>query len=121
MTLVSAGATSGTAGTAGNTVNWDGVVPAGGSVVITITATVAAGVGGQTCSNQGTVNFDADGNGTNESSALTDDPAVGGATDPTAFTVATLLEIPTLGEAGLIGLCLLLAGVALLRLRRRSA
>ena len=38
-------------------------------------------------SNQGTASFDADGNGSNESTALTDDPGVAGAADPTSFTV----------------------------------
>ncbi len=88
LTLVSATATSGTATTAGNTVNWNGsLAPLGGSVTITITATINAGTGGTTISNQGTVSFDADGNGTNESTALTDDPAVAGATNPTSFVV----------------------------------
>jgi uncharacterized repeat protein (TIGR01451 family) len=121
LTLVSATATSGTAATAGNTVNWDGVIPANGSVTITITATINAGTGGQTISNQGTVNFDADGNGTNESSATTDDPSVTGAANPTTFRVLDITQIPTLNEVGLIALCLLLAGAALLRLRRRTA
>ena len=44
LTLVSASATSGTATTAGNTANWNGsLAPLGGSVTITITATVNAG------------------------------------------------------------------------------
>jgi len=88
LALVSAVASSGTATTAGNTVNWDGVVaPLGGIVTITITATINAGTESTVISNQGTVSYDADGNGTNESSLLTDDPAVGGGSDPTSFTV----------------------------------
>ena len=87
LTLVSASSTSGTAGTAGNTVNWNGSVPAnGGSVTITIDATINSGTTGSV-SNQGTVNYDADGNGTNEVVLLTDDPAAAGATNPTSFTV----------------------------------
>ncbi len=88
LTLVSAIASSGTAATAASTVTWDGsLAPLGGSVTITITATVNAGTHGTTISNQGSVSYDADGNGSNESTAMTDDPAVGGATDPTAFVV----------------------------------
>ncbi len=89
LTLVSATATSGTAvATVGtNTVTWNGSIAASGSVTITITATVNAGTQGTTISNQGTVSFDADGNGTNESTKLTDDPAVTGAANPTSFVV----------------------------------
>lgn len=89
LTLVSANATSGTAvATVGtNTVTWDGAIAGGGSVTITITATINTGTTGTTISNQGTINYDADGNGTNESTGLTDDPSVGGANDPTSFVV----------------------------------
>lgn len=90
LTLVSASAPSGTAnanvGT--NTVTWNGSIPAAGSVTITINATINLLTGGTVISNQGTAFFDADGNGTNESSALTDDPGQPGASDPTQFTVA---------------------------------
>ena len=91
LTLVSALATSGTAtATLGtNTVTWDGGVPAGGSVTITILATINVGTAGATVSNQGAISYDADGDGTNEASAVTDDPAVGGAADPTIFGVLT--------------------------------
>ena len=118
LLLVSASATSGTAAVAGNTATWNGSIPGNGSVTITITATVTAGVGA-IISNQGTVNFDADGNGTNESSALTDDPGVGGATDATGFTVGSVIEVPTLGDFGLLGLGLGIAGAAAAALRRR--
>lgn len=89
VTLVSATATSGTAvaTTGTNTVTWNGAIPQTGTVTLTITATVDANATGM-ISNQGTVNFDSDGNNTNDATALTDDPAVGGASDPTTFTVA---------------------------------
>jgi hypothetical protein len=71
-----------------NTVTWNGSLAIlGGSVTITITATVDPVPRGTTVTNQGTANFDADGNGTNESSTLTDDPGVGGSSDPTSFVV----------------------------------
>ncbi|HSF43151.1 MAG TPA: S8 family serine peptidase, partial [Thermoanaerobaculia bacterium] len=97
LTLVSASATSGTAvATVGtNTVTWNGSVPAGGSVTVTIQATINAGTAGQTVSNQGTVNHDPDGNGVNEAASLTDSPAAGGATDPTSFLVLSPSSVGT--------------------------
>jgi uncharacterized repeat protein (TIGR01451 family) len=125
LTLVNASATSGTAlaTVATNTVTWNGGIPAGGSVTITINATINAGVAnGTSISNQGTVAYDADGNGTNEASAVTDDPAAGGAGNPTTFIVGaqSAAEIPTLNEIGLALLVALLAlgGTGLLRRRR---
>jgi uncharacterized repeat protein (TIGR01451 family) len=92
LTLVSANATSGTAvATVGtNTVTWNGTLAAlTGSVTITITATVKNTVSdGDAVSNQATYSYDSDGNGTNEASGMTDDPGVGGTTDPTSFAVA---------------------------------
>jgi uncharacterized repeat protein (TIGR01451 family) len=119
LTLTGASATSGTATTGGNTVHWNGSIPAGGSVTITITAIINNGAAGQTITNQGTIFFDADGNGTNESSILTDDPNVGGASDPTAFQVAGIAQVPTLSSLSLAVLALLLACGALLALARR--
>jgi len=99
LTLASAVATSGAATSSGNTVSWDGSIAVGGSVTITITATVNAGTYGQTISNQGIVFFDADGNGSNESSVLTDDPGVGGASDPTTFSVPATGALSGVGSA----------------------
>jgi uncharacterized repeat protein (TIGR01451 family) len=100
VTIVSATATSGTAvATVGaNTVTWNGGVPGGGSVTITITATVAAAVG-QTVSAQGAIAYDADGNGTNEATALTDDPGVNGL-NATVFTVRSALVSGTQTATG---------------------
>ena len=80
----SSGAAVATVGT--NTVTWNGGIAAGGSVTITITATVTGAIGA-VISNQGTVSFDADLNGSNESTVLTDDPSAAGAANPTTFTV----------------------------------
>lgn len=124
MTLVSATATSGTpvANVGLNTVTWNGSIPASGSVTITINATIDAGSAGSNLSNQGTVNFDADLNGSNESSAPTDDPAVGGATDPTVIAVVgvSVIEVPTLSDFGLGAMGLALFAAAARRLRRRK-
>ncbi len=122
LTLISATATSGTAvaTVATNTVTWNGSIPMGGSVTVTIQARIDASAANLTISNQGTVHFDADGNQTNESSAPTDDPALPGTADPTSFRALSASEIPTLGEIGLVLLAALLAAGALLRLRRRT-
>jgi len=128
LTLVSASATSGAAvaTVATNTVTWNGAIPGGSSVTITIQATIKNGLAnGTPVSNQGTVSYDANGDGTNESTAMTDDPAVGGGADPTTFVVGgqSVVEIPTLNEVGLALLALLLAlgGAVLLRRRTRSS
>ena len=80
-------ATSGTPGdNSTNTARWDGGIPAGGAVTITINCTFTAPAG-TVISAQGTIGFDADGNGSNESTALTDDPATEPRPDPTVFVV----------------------------------
>ncbi|HEV7765226.1 MAG TPA: hypothetical protein VGQ76_09510, partial [Thermoanaerobaculia bacterium] len=121
VTLVSANATNGAAVATvlTNTVTWNGALTAGASVTITITAVIEPVAVGTIITNQGTIAFDANGDATNESTAPTDDPSVGGATDATSFTVtaATVPGIPTLsvlGMALLIGLSLI-AGVVLLK------
>jgi uncharacterized repeat protein (TIGR01451 family) len=96
LTLVSASATSGTAtanvGT--NTVTWNGALTlGGGSVTITITATIDAGTNGTTISNQGNLSFDADVNGTNEATGVTDDPGTAAPNDPTSFGVAAGAQV----------------------------
>ncbi len=123
LQLVSASATSGTtvptAGT--NTVTWNGAIPAGGTVTITITATILPSAAGTTVSNQGTIAYDADGNGTNESTAKTDDPSVGGGADPTSIQVAGAVPVPTLSTLGLALLALALSVLALAMMRRRRS
>ncbi len=124
LELVGATASTGTVATdtVNGVVTWDGSIPAGGTVTIVIDATLPFGVtAGTTIANQGLIAFDADGNGTNESNALTDDPGAGGAADPTTFVVGatvSVVEIPALGGRGFAALALTLAGMALLRLRR---
>jgi uncharacterized repeat protein (TIGR01451 family) len=87
--LVSASASQGTAVAtlATNTVTWNGTLAAGGSVIVTITATVESGTPGAFVTNQGSIHYDADANGTNESSTTTDDPGLPGLNDPTTFLV----------------------------------
>jgi uncharacterized repeat protein (TIGR01451 family) len=126
LTLVSATATDGTpvANVATRTVTWNGSIAAGDSVTITIHATIDANVAaGTTLTNQASFAYDADGNGTNESSGVTDDPAVRGPADPTAIVVGggEPVPVPTLDETGLLLLTLLLAMGGAVMLRRRRA
>jgi uncharacterized repeat protein (TIGR01451 family) len=88
LTVGTPTATAGTVSAVGvNPVTWNGSLLPGASVTITIPATINAGTSGTTLSNQGTVNFDSNRDGSNDSSALTDDPATGAANDPTSIFV----------------------------------
>ncbi|HVJ61365.1 MAG TPA: hypothetical protein VM555_01475 [Tahibacter sp.] len=91
LTLVSATATSGTvvADVGTNTVRWNGAVGMGEFTLITITTMVPADAAGS-YTNQGTLTYDADGDGINETSVLSDDPTLPGTADPTVVTIATL-------------------------------
>ena len=107
-------ASSGTAIGAGGTVTWNGAIPAGGSVTITIDATVAGSASG-VINNQGTINFDSDGSGDNDASTLTDEPVAPGTADPTGFVISR--ELPTLGTLGLLLLAIGLIAVGYRRER----
>lgn len=112
LALVSATATSGTAAaTIGtNTVTWNGSLVAGGVVTITIRATVRAGMlEGASVSNQAAIAYDLDGNGTNEASGFSDDPATTTVGDPTTFVALAEPAIPAVGDFGLGLLTLLVA------------
>jgi uncharacterized repeat protein (TIGR01451 family) len=95
--LVSASATAGTAvaDIGASTVHWNGALAANGSVTISIDATIDSGSAGQTLSNQGTVHYDSDGDGSNDASGLTDDPALPGASDPTDFVAIAPAALTT--------------------------
>ncbi|MBD8526479.1 DUF11 domain-containing protein [Pseudomarimonas arenosa] len=119
LSFSSVSATSGTAAHSAGTVTWNGSIPAGGTVTITINASITPAAGGAVV-NQATVNFDADGDGTNESSALTDDPNLPGGADGTGFTLAALL-IPVNAAWALVLLASVMLGVAMWRRRAESA
>lgn len=129
LTLVNATANSGTATAtvATNTVTWNGSLADGESVTITIDAVIDAGAApGATISNQGTIAYDADGNGTNEASAVTDDPGTAAEDDPTSFqlpgepTPPLPVPIPALDGLGLTVLSALLALGGAWVMRRQS-
>jgi uncharacterized repeat protein (TIGR01451 family) len=124
LALVSATATSGVAVATipTRTVTWNGTLAPAASVTITITATIQPAAVGTPVTNQGTISFDGNGDGTNESSAQTDDPSAAGSANPTTFAVAAaaaqaLADIPTATWIGLSLLTALIAafGIALLK------
>jgi uncharacterized repeat protein (TIGR01451 family) len=125
LTLVSATATSGftVSNFASRTVTWDGPIPAGGSVIITIAATLNVLPINRPISNQGSCSYDSHGIGVNDATCLTDDPRTATPMDPTTILIIVDPgpDIPALSGAGLALLCLALAGAALLYLRRNGA
>jgi len=118
LTVGTPTASSGTVSASGtNPVTWNGTIPAGGSVVITIPATISMSAGGQVISNQGSASFDANNDGINDTNVLTDAPG-GTAGDATSFTALTEAAIPTLSGVGLGIAGLLMAWAAIWSLRR---
>ncbi|MGA8810222.1 MAG: hypothetical protein WB973_20315 [Thermoanaerobaculia bacterium] len=120
VTLVTASASSGTAvanvGT--NTVTWNGgIAPGGGTVTITITATILPSAAGTPVSNQGTISYDSDGNGTNDATAQTDDPTVVGAANPTTFV--GISAIPAISSLGLLLLAAMLTALGFATVKRQ--
>lgn len=109
LTLVGASASSGTAvaNSGTNTVTWNGSIAKNGSVTITINATIKSGTAGTPISNQASIAFDADGNGTNESAA---------ASNTVTFTPAAASAIPALSTYGLIALAASLALLAMYKM-----
>ena len=90
-------------------------------MTITVTATIGAGVAvGSIISNQAALAYDADGNGTNEASALSDDPRGGRRRRSTNIMVPERFD-SDLSTFGLWPGLELLAGLAFALLRRRKS
>jgi uncharacterized repeat protein (TIGR01451 family) len=118
LALVSAAATVPTVGVniPTRTVIWNGVLTPGASVTITITATIQSVAVGTPVTNQGSIMFDGNGDGTNDTPAQTDDPSAAGAANATTFLVgapADLSDIPTVTWVGLSALTALLAALGI--------
>jgi hypothetical protein len=98
-------------------VEFNGVIPAQGMVMIVIDARVAFSTMGSTICNQAHIFYDGVGCGANDVEGLTDDPTLPGDEDPTCFDVplAEPTEVPGPGELGLLVLALLLGGAVVLR------
>jgi uncharacterized repeat protein (TIGR01451 family) len=110
VTPLSATATSGVASLAGQVLTWNGSIPAGGSVLITVTVLVEPGTLGQVLCNRAVLT-------TPDDTVLSDDPLTPGLPDETCRQVTTVELIPALSAWALVALALLLAVVALRRLR----
>jgi uncharacterized repeat protein (TIGR01451 family) len=92
LALIGASATAGTVATdfGTRTVTWNGSLSFGASVTVTITATIQAGTLGSGFANQATLRWDADADGVNEASGVSDDPATPAGGDPTAIVIGPL-------------------------------
>jgi uncharacterized repeat protein (TIGR01451 family) len=105
---------------------WNGDIPTNGSIKLTFCVTVDLDVPpGTSISNQGTVNYDSDGDRFNDVQMLTDDPATALLEDATKLITASPLppqvQVPAVTPVGLIALASLLsaiAAVAIVRKRR---
>jgi uncharacterized repeat protein (TIGR01451 family) len=91
LTLLDASASTGTAAVdlPANRVTWNGALPIGGTATVTLHATVGSGTFPGVLLNQATLAYDGDGNGTNESAAVSDGPLVGA---PTPLNVSLAAE-----------------------------
>ena len=121
LTLVDAVADQGTVTTGAGAVRWDGTIPGGGAVFLSIDARIANDALNIPISNQGEIFYDLNGDGSNDTLALTDDPDVAGGSDPTVFDTGGIVDVPTLQGVSMATLILLLAVSALGVLRRRDS
>ena len=112
LTLTGATATSGVATTSGNDVHWNGSISGGGTVTITITATINDDATG-TISNQGTINYDSNNDGTNDTTVTTTS-----ATGTVTTFVVVPFSVPTASPLGLALMALALTAGAFVALRR---
>lgn len=113
----------------GQTVRWNGAIPASGTVTITIVAKIDSdAVDGQEICNQGHVNWDSDGNATNDADEPTDDPSTAADDDPTCLVVSVptdpavvgTIDAPTLSEWAQMLLAMLIgSSFAVMLVRRR--
>jgi uncharacterized repeat protein (TIGR01451 family) len=121
LALIGATASSGviTLDIPNNTVFWDGIIFGGDSVTIDIQAELVGGSPFQLVLNQGVINVDTTGDGTNDTQRLTDDPSLAGAEEPTGFRIgAVVVPVPALGLLGILAMVLLLLGAGVIARRR---
>lgn len=122
-------AESGTVAVDGDTIVWDGAIPAGGSVRLTFKARIGDDIAaGTTLCNQGIARWDSNRDGTIDASEPTDDPSTAEDDDPTCLTVQEselplpltgTIDAPSLTEWGAIALSILFTGAFAWRLRGR--
>ncbi len=99
LSFVSASATSGTVTNSGNTVTWNGSIPASGNVTVTINTNIVATARGE-IANQAIVSYDSNGDNINDATALSDAPTMLG---PTMFFIP--FSVPSSNWYGLLILC----------------
>ena len=126
-------ATSGTAKVEGDSIVWDGGIPAGGFVTITYRLILDMDLEADTqICNQGIVHWDSNGDGINNAQTRTDDPTTPEDDDSTCFTVdeparpplprSGTIDAPTLSEWGMIlSVCLFILAYVWHVCRRRNA
>jgi len=109
-----------------NTIIWNGVILANDSIEITFCVTVDSNVSsGTIISNQGTVNYDSDGDGINDFQRPTDNPETAPFGDPTDLTTTTppqvpAQQVPALTPTGVIALVSVLSLIAAMSIRIRK-
>ena len=104
LIILDAMADSGVVDISGNTVTWNGVIAGNASVTIVIDAQIVRT--GTAISNQADISFDADGDGSNETQSVTDDPDTPDPLDATIFIAQGPIAIPALSTYGLLLLAL---------------
>lgn len=102
-----------------NTLSWSGSVAVGQTILITIAGSIDPAVAGLMISNQAEIRFDGDGDGTNESTTLSDDTTVGGNTDPTVVTIGNIIQVPVNNFGALLMLMLALGLTGVMVMRRQ--
>jgi len=102
-----------------NTITWNGAIPANVSIEITFCVIVDLDVPpGTIISNQGTVNYDSTGDGSNDVQKPTDNPETVPLGDPTDLT--TTVPVPVLTPVGVLALVGMLTIVSALSVKRRK-
>ncbi|MBN1762984.1 MAG: DUF11 domain-containing protein [Methanomicrobia archaeon] len=107
---------------ANTTIIWNGNITAGGTIKIRFCVIVDPDVpvGTTVISNQGTVYYDSNGDGTNDAQKPTDDPVTAPSPDPTELQLSISAPVPIMTPIGMVALVGLLSAVAVLRLRVRK-
>ena len=102
-----------------NTVSWNGAIPPLSAVTITIEARVGRVSNGDVITNQAFSWSDSDGDGTNETGGVSDDPDTLEPFDATVIAALNIPDIPALTALGLLILAVLISTAGFIFLRSR--
>jgi len=121
LLLVSAWADSGVVSVelATNTVSWNGTIPPLSAVTITIEAVVGHVSDGELITNQAASWSDSDGDGTNETGGVSDDPGTLEPFDGTVIAALSIPDIPALTALGLLILAVLISTAGFIFIKSR--